>query len=61
MNFVKLIFGQEFQWPKVLYFLANKSCINFIDSAMFVCSKYQRNKYKLKMRYLKPIFVTVAF
>ena len=36
MNYVKLIFGQEFQWPKILSFLANKSCINFIDSTMFV-------------------------
>ena len=44
MNYVKLIFGQEFQWPKILSFLANKSCIKCIDSAMFVCSKYQRNK-----------------
>ena len=32
----KTIFGQEFQWPKILSFLANKSCINFIDSTMFV-------------------------
>ena len=60
-EFCKTDICQEFQWPKVLYFLANKSCINFIDSAMFVCSKYQRNKYKLKMRYLKHIYVTVAF
>ena len=27
-----------------IVFLANKSCINFIDSAMFVWSKYQMNK-----------------
>ena len=27
-----------------IVFLANKSCINFIDSTMFVWSKYQRNK-----------------
>ena len=36
MNYVELIFGQEFQWPKILSFLANKSCIKCIDSAMFV-------------------------
>ena len=36
MNYVKLIFGQEFQWPKILSFIANNSCINFIDSAIFV-------------------------
>ena len=27
-----------------IVFLANKSCIKCIDSAMFVWSKYQRNK-----------------
>ena len=50
MNYVKLIFGQEFQ-----------SCIKLIDSAMFVCSKYQEINKKIKLSYLKHIFVTVAF
>ena len=36
MNYVKLIFGQEFLVAQNIVFLANKSCINFIDSAMFV-------------------------
>ena len=44
MNYVKLMLGQDFQWPKILSFLANNSCIKCIDSAMFVVSKYQINK-----------------
>ena len=46
MNYVKLIFGQEFQWPKILPFLANKSCIKCIDSAMFVVNTKEINKIK---------------
>ena len=60
MNYVKLTFGQEFQWPKIMSFLANKSCIKCDDSAMIVVNTKEINK-KLKMRYLKPIFITMAF
>ena len=45
MNYVKLIFGQEFQWPKILSFLANKSLlISLILQCLFEVNTKEINK-----------------
>ena len=61
MNYVEVIFGKEFQWPKILSFEQTRAVLNaLILQCLFVVNTNELNK-KLKMRYLKPIFVTVAF